>query len=461
MADKQKRTRWAACNVLQTGDTDSPHLWSFKAAKNGFSLDHDVTLPVDGPPPPRLVARDWKDLFQPKLNVALLPVDKVFLRVVHLPVSEFGELVAMIELQMEKLSPLPVTQAVWSIQVLPHTVDNLQTVIVIIASRDLVEKFLGRLEGQGFLAHRLELSILDQLLATPITGDGAWLYPAAGHFAALVAWWYGGVLRSLSLLHVATEANSADILKEQLTQMAWAGELEGWLTGAPQWHLVADEITAATWQPMFRAWLGQPAEVVAPLSEPELAALTANRASRADSRANILPAEYAERYKNQFVDRLWMRGLGTVLTLYVAVVMIYFPTLAFQTSKADNLDMQARAMSIQYTNTLKLKKQLQILEDRQALKYASLDCWRIAAELLPDGFTVESIEFRNGKNFTLRGSAPADQGRQVVDFGDAMRKYKADGELVFSDVQPTGTHIVGNNLEWGYTCDLARGEESQ
>jgi hypothetical protein len=461
VANKPKKTRWASCNVLQTGETESRHLWSFGAGKNGFSLDQDLTLPVDGPPPAKLVARDWKDLFQPKLNIALLPVEKVFLRVVHLPVSEFGEIVAMIELQMEKLSPLPVTQVVWSIQVLPHTVDNLQTVVVIIAPRDLVERFLGQLETQGYLADRLEISIIDQLLATPITGDGAWLYPAAGTFAALVAWWYGGVLRSLSLLHVPTEPNSADILKEQLTQMAWAGELEGWLNAAPQWHLVADEVTAASWQPMFRAWQGQPAEVVAPLSEPELAALTANRAARADARANVLPPEYALRYHNQFVDRLWMRGLGSLLALYVAAVMIYFPALAFQTGKADNLDLEAHALNTQYTNTLKLKKQLEILQDRQALKYASLDCYRIAAELLPDGFNVESLDFRNGKALTLRGSAPADQGRQVAEFGDAMRKYKMDGELAFSEVQSLGTHLVGQNIEWGYSCEMTRSEEAQ
>jgi hypothetical protein len=385
--------------------------------------------------------------------------------VIHLPVSDFGEILAMVELQMEKLSPLPVTQVVWSIQVLPHTVDNLQTVVVLIAPRDLVEEFLGKLEQQGYLADRLDLSILDQLLATPITGDGAWLYPAAaapGALAALVAWWHGGALRNLGLLHLSAGANSSEVLKEQLTQMAWAGELEGWLTSTPQWHLVADETTAANWQPMFRAWLGQPAEVVTPLSEPELAALTANRAARADTRANILPPEYTARYHDQFVDRLWMRGLGTVLTLYIAGVMIYFAALTWQGAKADNLDHQAYALSVQYTNTLKLKNQLEILQDRQALKYASLDCWKAAAELLPVGFTVESLDFRNGKSFSLHGTAPGDQGRQVAEFGDALRKYKLDGQLVFSNMDSQGTHLTGNNsLEWGYVGDLARGGDTQ
>ena len=179
----------------------------------------------------------------------------------------------MVELQLEKLSPLPVTQIVWSIQVLPQQVDNLQSVIVVIVARDLVEEFLGKLEGQGYLADQLELPMLDQLLATPVNGDGAWIYAgqSGGKFTALVAWWYGGALRNLGLLHVPAAENRDAMLKEQLTQMAWAGEVEGWLTSAPRWHLVADEATAADWQPMFRSWLGQPVE---------LARLWRNRNSR-------------------------------------------------------------------------------------------------------------------------------------------------------------------------------------
>ena len=425
MSKKLKRTRWSSCNVLQYSETESRHLWIFDAGKNGFALDRDQVVPVGSPLPAKVVARDWKDLIQPKLNLALLPFDKVFLRVIQLPVSEFNETVAMVELQMEKLSPLPVTQVVWSVHVLPHTVDNLQSVIVIIAARDFIEPLLGRLEAQGYQPDRLELPILDQLLATPITGDGAWLYPAAGtdSHAALVAWWYGGVLRHLGLLNVPVGADSAELLKEQLTHMAWAGELEGWLALAPHWHLVASEVAVVTWQPLFRSWLGQPAEVIAPLSEAELAALTANRAARAESRATILPVEFSDRYRSQFVDRLWMRGLGTLLTLYLGGVMVYFAALSIQRYHADDLDHQTASLNGQYTNVMRLKNQLQILRDREALKFASLNCWKITAELLPAGFTIQSLDFKDGKSFRIHGSAPQELAPQVPTFGDALRKY--------------------------------------
>jgi len=466
VSKKLKKTRWASCNVLQTGGTETRHLWIFDSGKNGFSLEQDKVLPVDGPLPANVVSRDWHDLIQPKLNLALLPFDKVFLRVIHLPVSEFDETVSMVELQMEKLSPLPVTQVVWGVQVLPHTVDNLQTIIVVIAARDYVEEFLGKLEGQGFQPDRLELPVIDQLLATPITGDGAWLYPAPGTgetHAALVAWWYGGVLRHLGLINVASGPTSSDLLKEQLSHMAWSGELEGWLTAAPNWHLVATEAVAAAWQPMFRAWLGQPVEITAPLSEPELAALTANRAARAEQRSTILPAEYSTRYRSQYVDRLWMRALGSALAAYVVGVAIYFVALSFQSTKADREINLAATTSLHYTNVLVLKTRLDIFKERDALKYASLDCWRVTAELLPAGFTIQTLDFKDGRTFRLHGTCSADLGNQVPAFGDALRKYTTDeGQLFFSRMDPGRTSLSPNGMvEWSFSGELARTEDGR
>jgi hypothetical protein len=463
VAKQPKKTRWHSCNVLQV-DADGRKLWEFSAGKKGFALEKEESLPLNGPLPAKVVAKDWKGLFQPRLNIAWLPVEKVFLRVTHLPAGAFDETLSMVELQLEKLSPLPVTQIVWSIQVLPQSLDGLQTIIVIIVARDLVEEFLGRLEGQGYLADRLELPMLDQLQATPITGDGAWVYPtgAAGILTGLVAWWYGGVLRGLGLLHLPAGPTGGSVLKEQLAQMAWSGELEGWLTSPPRWHLVADEATAATWQPLFRDGLGQPVEIESPLPPAEMAVLTANRAARTNPGTGILPADYASRYHQQFVDRLWMRGLGAVLAVYVMGVMIYFVALTFQNMKADGLDRDAGGMSNAYTNTLKLKAQLQILQDRQALKYASLECWSATAETLPEGLTLQSMEFRNGK-FTLNGSAPADQSGLILSFNDRLRKTNTkDGQPLFARMEPPITRQgPGGSLTWSFSGDLARSEETK
>ena len=459
-----KSKRWTSCNILSVG-AGARKVWSFNSGKSGFMVSHQAAVPSGQPLPARLVGRDWRTLFQPKLNVAWLPVEQVFLRVAHLPVSNFDETLSMVELQLEKLSPLPVTQVVWSMQVLPQIVDNLQTIIIIIVARDLVEKFLGELEGQGFLADRLELPILDQLLATRITNEGAYIYPNSdsGKFSALVAWWYGGTLRNLSLIHVPVAENRDAVLKEQLAQMAWSGELEGWLTGEPRWHLVANEAAAANWQPMFNPWLGKPVEVLPTLSEADLATRNANRAARAEPGTGILPVEFAARYTQEFHDRLWMRGLGALFVVYIVGVLVYWVGASWVGMQADQKEANMHKLARDYTNTLQYKAQVDILQNRQLLKFASLDCWKTTAELLPAGITLGSLEFRDGKTLNLSGTAPGDGNGLLTDFNEAMRKATLHDHPMFERVELPNVRLNagGQSLTWSFSATLANAEESQ
>jgi hypothetical protein len=330
-----------------------------------------------------------------------------------------------------------------------------------IVARNEVEEFLGQLEGQGYLADRLDLPLLDQLQTTAITGDGAWIYPEApgGRNAALVAWWYGGVLHNLDLITLPP-SNRPESLKEQLLQMAWAGELEGWLTAPPTWHLVADDATAAEWGPALRTGLEQPVEAIAPLSVAGLAGLTAARAAQAGSQANLLPAEFSTRYHQQFVDRIWMRGLGAVVALYLVGVLIYFGRLQVELYRTHVVEQQVVERGPVYTNALQLKDKFRVLQDRQDLKFAALDCWKVVAELLPDGVTLEGYNFSAGRKLTLSGKAPKDQAKRLLDFDADIRKVAPHGQLLFD---PTvGDHVTwdtrGDEVNWHCVLELKRTE---
>ena len=449
-----------SCNVLEVGGRGR-QLWQFDARGGRYVLGREQTTPEGEPLPGRLVAKDWRSLFQNKLNVAWLPPEQVFLRVAQLPRSDFNEMLAMVELQLEKLSPMPVAQVVWSFQVLPHTDANLQTVIVMIVARSTVEEFLGKLEGQGFLADRLELPIIDQLQATTANEDGAWIYPdSGGRNSALVAWWYGGVLQNLDLLTLpAPGPDRPAVLKEQLLQMAWAGEMEGWLTSPPQWHLIGSP-AAAEWETPLREGLEQPVEIIAPLAERELAALTARRAAAAEPAANLLPVEFATRYRQQFVDRLWIRGLMAVGGVYLVVVLVYMSLLGYANWRTGQVEGQVADHSPDYTNAIQLRDRYKVLKERQDLKYAALDCWNATASLLPEDVTLESMDFRDGKRFTLNGTAPGGQYKKMLDFEAALRKYKVDGQLLFdpSKDEPVQWREQGQNANWRLDLELKRSE---
>lgn len=460
--------RWHSCNVLHTGPTVR-RLWQFNARGTDFTVERELAATDGQPLPPHLVAKSWRSLWQPRLNVAVLPPDSVFLRVVQLPESSFSETFSMVELQLEKLSPIPVAQVVWSLQQLPATGDataagRLQTVIVILVERKAVEEFLGQLEGQGYLADRLELGALDQLSATTVTEDGAWIYPgvSGGANTALVAWWYGGTLQNLNFLTLPATGDRVAGLKEQLTQMTWAGELEGWLTAPPAWHLVADESAVTEWESPLNEALNELVTVSAPVSAAALAALTAKRATQADPKANLLPPEYAVRYRQQFVDRLWMRGLLAIGAVYMAGVLIYFAALSVQTYRVNGIEAKVKDLGLSYTNAIQLRERHQVLQTRQELKFAALDCWKSAAELLPDTVQLDGFSLVDGRKLTLNGTAPADQVTEVLNFIKAMRKTTVTGRPLFDAAAPDGFNSRmnpgGTTVSWNFGLELKRKE---
>ena len=99
------KTRWHSCNVLQVG-AEARQLWQFDARNGGFVLSREQTSFTGEPLPARLISKDWRTLWQRKLNVAWLPPEHVFLRVAQFPLSDFNETLSMVELQLEKLSPM-------------------------------------------------------------------------------------------------------------------------------------------------------------------------------------------------------------------------------------------------------------------------------------------------------------------------------------------------------------------
>ena len=453
-----KTTRWHSCNVLRVG-RDTRQLWHFAAGNGEVTLSAEQRLAPPGPLPVKLVTKDWRALWQKKLNIAWLPAEQVFLRVVHLPKCEPAELRSMVELQLEKLSPLPVTQIVWSFEVVPQASGELQTVIVIIAERSIVEEFLGNLETDGYLADRLDLPFLHQLLATPFGGDSAWIYlhPAEAKSLCLVAWWYGGTLQQVNLLNLPAGEKGATTLGDQLTTIAWGGELEGWLTSPPQWHLVADNAAAAVWEPALSQWAGEPVKRVAPLAPADLAALSAQRAARAESTASLLPEEFTARYQQQFVDRLWMGGLFALAILYVAGVLIYFGALQILKIKTAKVQDQVAGLSSAYNSARQLKDRVKLLQEQVNLKYAALDCLRVVSEMLPLELTLNQfvVSFQSGK-LTLSGRAPSDQRAQITKFNDDLKQARVNDEKLFDAVDPAGSQTApgASSTTWSFTCNL-------
>jgi len=462
---------WNICNLLHIAP-DAKRLWQFDAKGPG----RELRVPHAEKLPGKLVAKSWSSLWRPRLNVAWLPSESVFLRVVELPAADADETCSMVELQLEKLSPLPVTQIVWTLQVMgthqslakaDGSVESLQSVMVVIAARAVVEEFLGRLERDGFQADRLEVPMLDQLGAVTPQGDGVWFFPMTlgGQNAALVAWWFGGAWRSLGFVTLPPAGDRAGELRAQISLLAMAGEVEGWLTARPQWQLVADPVNASEWEQVLRAALNEPVQVIAPPPPPELARRSAQRAAAAKTRVNLLPGEFTTRYREQFFDRLWLHGLGYLGVLYAIGLAVYFGLATWREQQAQKVEAQLAALGGNYTNTVQTKAKLDVLQQRAQLKYAALDCWLLVAQDLPAAVTLKRWNFVDGRKLVLSGQVPAAETKSLTDFYDTLRKDKQPGhsQPFFNPNPATSDQLAfnqsGDTVNWNFSLELMNTEE--
>ncbi len=466
--------RWNSCNLLHVAP-DAKRLWLFDAKGGGFVLAREQRVPHTETLPTKGIAKSWSSLWQPKLNVAWLPPESVFLRVVELPAANAEETFSMVELQLEKLSPIPVTQIVWTMHVLgthqstakaDGTTESLQTVVVVIAARNNVEEFLGRLEKEGFLADRLEVPLLDQLETVAANEDSAWLFPLTigGQNAALVAWWFGGVLRSLNFVTLPPAGDRAAELKTQLSLLAMAGEVEGWMTASPQWHLVADPVNATEWENLLRAALGETVKVTAPLLPAELAARTAKRATATESHINLLPGEFTAQYHQQFVDRLWLRGLAYAGAMYAVFLVIYFCAVSFRGYQTHSVESQVAAIGNDYTNAVSLKARYSVLQERAQLKYAALDCWQLVAQQMPPGIQLLRLSFADGQRLGLGGTTTPEMVNTLFDFNAALQKVKVKDQPIFDPQkgERVNPRLGANNTEtWSLSLELLHTEAEQ
>jgi hypothetical protein len=248
-------------------------------------------------------------------------------------------------------------------------------------------------------------------------------------------------------------------------QVAWAGELEGWVSMPVRWHLVADEGSAQFWEPLIAQW-SDPPEGTTEASQPiarhpaldrkGLARFSAARAVRQEPAADLLPADFATRYRQQYVDRLWMRGLGAVVSLYLAGVAIYMIALQVVNIQGSRLSTEVAGIANTYTNVLRLKEQVQVLQEQLNLKYAALDSWKIVSEQLPADFTLNNLTFSRGRTVQLSGTAPQGEAQKVLDYNEAIRNATVEGRRLFKDVTPPTfpSRIGAQVVHWSFDCVL-------
>ena len=450
-----------SCNVL-SAELTPREIWRFTRNGSRCVPAGQKVVGLTEPLPANWVAKGWSHLWNPRLNVAWLPDEKVFLRVLHLPPCEESEVVSMVEFQLEKLSPLPITQIVWTVELVPTAQSapgTPRTVLVLIAAWDEVETHLGALEANGYLADRLELPMVHELVARAVTENSAWVYPRKDgeNNSCVIAWWFGGVLQQVSLFRLTTEENWERELSDQVAKVSWAGEVEGWFTTPFKWHLVADEATASSWLSVVQRVAEGTVDVVLPKPWAEIASASAVQAMRNGMNPGLLPAEKAVKYQQQFTERLWMRGLGVVALVYALVVGAYLGALQYRIYQRNALTAKVDDLDAEYKKTVQLGEKIKVVETQISLRFAALEAWKAIVVNMPEELTLTDLSFSTGTRLNVVGTVGQNSVHKVTDYTEALSKLTVNGRTLFKEVSVAGTRRAGANFSWTFNCELAGG----
>ena len=443
-----KKTKWSSCNLLEPA-TEGSRLCQFSVSSKKVKLSGDLRVADLIELPAKAVGKDWSDLLRRKLNIATLPPEKVFLRVVELPECEPDELLPMVEFQIEDLSPLPMAQAVWSAEAVPGSTgtEGNQTVLVMIAERGVVEGHLDELEAVNYLADRVEVPLLRELVPGEPREDGAHiqLVQGADSVLALVSWWFAGRLRDVNSFNLPDTAASRDELVEKINSVALAGEVAGWMPDEPACHLAKRGDVAADWNTALAKCFGRIREVE-PMSEVDLATAAVEFTARTTA-PGLMLEDYSARNRQRFQDGLWMQGIKGAVALMLMGLCIFFAYGSWLQGNLEDLNQQVKVQGLQYTNALSLKAKMQTLNKQEALKTAALKAWHKVSTNLPPELKFTQLTFSSDRTLEgntsrkLRIVGTADDGKEtfIDDYNLVLARMEVkgrEGQKLFSSVSP-------------------------
>lgn len=455
---KTNRSRVKSCQILLR-NPNGRQVWMFAVGKDKLTFTSEVSAPVESQLPPVTRQRDWQALAQPRLNIACLPSGLVFVRVIQLPAGSSEEIPSMVEFELEKISPLPTAQVVWTFEVLERSPEGLSTVLVVVAARNAVEEFLGGLEASGFFAHCLDVPLVRELRSIQPSEDGIWIFveDAETERTVLAAWRIGGNWREVTLLRLAEGDAGAEQLLQQLACGAWGGELAGWLQTVPPVHLRSSPEAAHLLTEPLARWQGQEVRV-----EPRLAPQVLAHAGAShhldNSATSLVPPDITARHRNQLIDRLWIKGLGNVGITYLFFVFCYFAALHYRQYQWDENRAEAIALGKAYTNTLQLKERISVIQGQIDLRFAALNAWRAAVERLPESMTLSRLNFDKGRTLKLLGTVPPENVPDVTRFNSELKKVMIDGQPLFASVTPANIRSQAGPSSWDFEAVLRRSE---
>ena len=368
----------------------------------------------NGPTADELLAKQLRAL-APRLkgecNVAL-PAERLLIRVLDLPTTDPEEIEAMIELQIEKISPFPVDRLQIGYERLGET-ETTARVMVVGARLEDVDRIGDLFHGAGLTPRWIDVDVLGwwHLLRKEERvakfGREVVLLEES-HRQTLIVAQAGAPLaiRALPEAGELTEEEQYAVVVEEIDYTLTSLETE--------WGAV-DHIHYAIWYDRdppeaLAAALQEATGEEAPMRTlndlPPLSQALAERASERDeARVDLAPPDWEEQDEARSTWRTLVLATSILLVVWVALLAAFQVALGMR--RAELTDVRARRQGLiepvqQIRETMKKVEDLRGYTDRT---YSSLEVLREVAVAMPPEIDLSSFTFTKGGSVGVHGEA--------------------------------------------------------
>jgi len=382
----------------------------------------------------------------------------LLMRVISLPTTEPDEIVEMLELQVEKISPFPAEQMAYSHEILQTTADT-TLLLLAMSQRDNIDKIGDLFKEKEVFIHSIDSRDMGwlQLLndAKKIDPDSCEIILIDDGIGFSLIITNKGIPLVFRTLHTQTDAMT-DALDEIISEINYTLS-----TLFTEYDLEpATSIQYWTHTPIpspMRKHLAEKSglkiipndlSTLPPLSEGIL-----RRSLQNHQRIELIPDEWIQLKKNKQLRKKALLTGGGILVAWGISLLLFFVLYKIQESQLNQVRSEYKLIAPQALKALENNNKLQTLVIYTDRSDSALECLREVVRMLPKGdITIAAFGYNKSKGVSIRGTANND--RLVDDYLIKLTKSK-----LFDQIKNQSTQRRKSKTVFSVSLTIASLEE--
>jgi hypothetical protein len=352
----------------------------------------------------------------------------LLMRVISLPTTDPDEIVSMLDLQVDKISPFPADQMAYSYEILKTQSEN-TLLLLAMAQRTKIDQLGDIFKEKGVFIHSIDSRDMGwlQLLndAKKIDSDSCEIILIDDGIGFSLIIINKGIPLAFRTLHTETDGMT-DALDEIVYEITYTLS-----TLAAEYDLEpATSIQYWTYNPIptpMRAHLAEKSglkinahdlSILPPLSEGIL-----RRTLKEQQRIELIPAEWSQLEQRKQIRKKAIQIGGKILALWLISLILFFAFYKVREHQLKQIRTESLKFSPLAAKALQDSEKLHTLTVYTDRSDSALECLREVVRMLPPGdIKLASFGYNKTKGVSIRGTANND--RLVDDYLIKLTKSK-------------------------------------